>query len=118
MNEQRLSLDVSKRPATAQVVHLREGDANGTVLAVEILDGGAPADLDGCGATLAAKLPDGSLYEVDGTVLGSTASFEVDETGMAEGRTELAYIEITDTDIVCSTQAFTIVVEPMGRSAE
>ena len=118
MNEQRLKLDLSKRPATAQVIHLREGDANGTSLDVEILDNGVPADLQGCGATLAVKLPDGTLYEVDGTLSGSTVTFEVDETGMTEGRTDIAYVEITDTDMVCSTQAFTVIVEPMGRSAE
>jgi len=120
MNIQRIALDLSKRPATAQVVRIRQGDRNGTVLSVAITDNGQPLDLAGLDTELVAKLPDGALYLAEGEVSGSTAAFEIDEelAAASTGITELAYVEITDTDMVCSTQAFTIVVEPMGRSAE
>ena len=120
MNEQHITLDVSKQPATASVVHIRQGDKNGTVLAIDITDNGAPLDLAGLEATLVAKLPDGTLYEVDGTVSWNTATFEMDETDAAAaiGTTELAYVEITDTDMICSTQAFTLIAEPAGRSIQ
>jgi hypothetical protein len=120
MNEQHIALDVSKRPRTAHVVHIRQGDKNGTILAVAITDNGAPLDLTGLEATLVAKLPDGTLYEVDGEVSGNTATFEMDETEAAAaiGATGLAYVEITGTDTICSTQAFTIEILPAGRSLQ
>ena len=120
MNTQTMTLDVSKQPATAHTVHIRQGDMNGTVLAIDITDNGAPLDLTGLEATLVAKLPDGTLYEVDGEVSGNTAAFELDETEAAAaiGTTELAYVEITGTDTICSTQAFTLIVEPAGRSIQ
>ena len=118
MNEQRMALDVSKRPATAPVVRIRQGDRNGTVIDVAITDNGQPLDLTGLGATLAVKLPDGALYEVDGDVSGSIAAFEIDETEAAAaiGISELAYVEVTGTDMVCSTQAFTLEILPAARS--
>ena len=120
MNEQHIALDVSKRPATAQVVHIRQGDRNGTALAAAITDNGAPLDLTGLEAALVAKLPDGALYEADGEVSGDVATFEIDETEAAAaiGTTGLAYVEITGTDTICSTQAFTIEILPAGRSLQ
>ena len=75
MNEHRIALDVSKRPAAAPAAHIRKGDMNGTTLDVAITDSGAPLDLTDLEATLVAKLPDGTLYEVDGAVSGNTATF-------------------------------------------
>ena len=120
MNTQRITLDVSKRPAAAPVVRLRQGDENGTQLAARVTGNGQPLDLTGLDATLVAKLPDGSLYEVDGEVSGNTAVFEIDETEAAAsiGTTDLAYVEITGTDTICSTQAFTLEILPAGRSLE
>lgn len=120
MNEQRLSLDLSKRPATAQVVRIRQGDRSGTVLSVAITDNGQPLDLAGLDAELVAKLPDGALYLAEGEVSGSTAVFEIDEelAAASTGITELAYVEIEGTDTICSTQAFTLEILPAGRSME
>ena len=120
MNEQQLKLDLSKRPATAQVVHIRQGDMNGTVLAIEITDNGSPLDMASKGAQLVAKLPDGALYLTEGEVSGSTATFEIDEelAAASAGRTELAYVEISDAGTICSTQAFTLEILPAGRSME
>lgn len=120
MNTQTISLDISKRPDTAPVVRIRQGDENGTTLAVAIEDNGQPLDLTGLGATLVAKLPDGSLYESDGAVSGNVAEFGIDETEAAAalGITELAYVEIEGTDTICSTQAFTLVILPAGRSLQ
>lgn len=120
MNEQKITLDISKRPATAHVVRIRQGDKNGTVLDAAITDSGQPLDLTGLGATLVAKLPDGTLYEVDGEVSGSIAEFGIDEAEAAAalGKSDLAYVEIEGTGTICSTQAFTLEVLPAGRSLE
>lgn len=120
MNTQRISLDISKRPTTAQVIRIRQGDKNGTVLSAEIADNGQPLDLTGLDAQMIAKLPDGALYLTEGSVSGSTATFEIDEELAAAsiGITELAYIEIEGTDTICSTQAFTLEILPAGRSLE
>lgn len=119
MNTQHIALDLSKRPATAQVVRIRQGDRNGTVISVAITDNGQPLDLAGLGAQLIAKLPDGALYLAEGDVSGSTAAFEIDEelAAASTGITELAYVEIEGTDTICSTQAFTLEILPAGRSA-
>ena len=114
MNIQRITLDVSKRPAAAPVVRLRQGDENGTQIAVHVTDNGADADLDGLDATLLARLADGGLYLVEGEISGSTATFAIDETDLPAGNAELAYVELSGEDIVCSTQGFSLIVE--GRT--
>ena len=120
MNEQRMALDVSKRHPAAHIVRIRQGDENGTTLSVAIERNGQPLDMTGLEAALVAKLPDGTLYEVGGEVSGNIAEFGIDETeaAAAVGTAELAYVEITGADMVCSTQAFTLVILPAGRSLE
>ncbi len=111
MNTQRIQLDISKRPCIAPVVRLRQGDRNGTILAVDVTDNGEAADLSGLDATLLATLPDGSMYQAAGTVSGSTATFQIDETDMPSGTAKLAYVELSDDGATYSTQGFTLTIE-------
>ena len=118
MNTQTLSLDVSKHAAVRPVVVIRQGDKNGTVLEVSVFDNGSPLSLSNADVALCVLLPDEEHnYIVDGTAQGSTASFTVDETYAAEytGRTDIAYVEISEGGSVCSTQAFELVIEKGAR---
>lgn len=118
MNTQTIALDVSKRPRVAPVLYIRNGDMNATTLEAAMFDGGAPLDLTGYGVKLCIALPDGThSYEVAGTASDNEATFAIDETYAAAyvGRTALAYVEVIGNDMVCSTGAFTVIIEPGAR---
>lgn len=118
MNTQTIALDVSKRPKVAPVLHIRHGDKNATTLEAAMFDNGAPLDLAGYSVELCMALPDGeSSYEVTGTASGNEATFAIDETDAAAyvGRTALAYVEVIGNDTICSTGAFTVIIEPGAR---
>ena len=118
MNTQTINLDVSKQASVMPVVVIRQGDKNGTNLDVEVFDNGEQLDLTGYDVTLCVLLPDREHnYTVTGTGSGNTAAFTIDETyaGAYLGRTHIAYVEISDTDMTCSTQSFALQVEPTAR---
>jgi len=118
MNTQTMALDVSKRAAIMPVVVIRQGDKSGTKLEVSVYDNGEALDLTGCSAALCVLLPSGDdNYIVSGTVDDSTASFTIDETYAAEqvGVTNIAYVEITEGQTICSTQSFRLVIERGAR---
>lgn len=114
MNVQSMMLDVSKQPQISPVLYLGQGDKNGTTLEAAIYDGGIPLSLSGKGAVFALKSPNGqAYYEVSGTVSGNVATFAIDETYAASisGKSEVAYVEITEGDtVIASTNRFTVIV--------
>ena len=118
MNTQELRLDLSKQAAVRPIVAIRQGDRNGTKLDVEIYDNGTPLSLSNAAVALCVLLPgEEDSYIVSGTAQGSTASFTIDETYAAAytGRTDIAYVEVTIGESVCSTQAFELVIEKGAR---
>ena len=120
MNTQTINLDVSKQASVMPLVVIRQGDKNGTTLEVGVYDSGSPLTLTSYDVALCILLPDKEhSYTVDGTASGNTATFTIDETyaGAYLGRTHIAYVEISDTDITCSTQSFALQVEPTARTS-
>ena len=119
MNTQRIDLDVSKRAANQPTLTLRQGDKNGTTLAVGITDCGVAMELADYTVRLCMRLPDDEhYYSVDGVSSGNVASFLIDETYAAAypGSTEEAYVEVLDGDeVICSTHHFGVTVKPGAR---
>ena len=114
LQTQRIRLDMSKHLAPP-TVWLGQGDKNGTTLEVELTDGGEPFALSGKGVKWCMMLPHrGGSYVVDGTVSGNVATFQVDETYAAAvaGRTDVAYVQVTQGDTVaCSASRAMVVVK-------
>lgn len=112
---QEITLDVAKRAST-ETVYLGQGDANGTTLRVNVTDGGAPYSMTGKGARLCIQLPHrGGSYEVDGTVSGNVATFDIDETRAAavSGRSDILFVQVlSGTTVICSTARAKVVVRP------
>lgn len=117
MNTQSISLDVSKIPTDAPVIRLRSGDVDGLNLVVQVLDHGAALDISGYTASLLIRLQD-TAYEFAGTVDGSTAAFTVDSSDMPSGKTDIAYVPITDGSLVLSTGRFTVEVLESANGAD
>ena len=118
MNEHRIALDLVKEPSVAPVLYLGQGDKTGTTLVVAIYDCGDVPDLTGATAKFCMKVPrGGGYYEVAGTLDGNEATFLIDETYAASvsGRTEVAYVEITQDGKTMSTSRFPIVVLPSAE---
>lgn len=114
MNVHEINLDVSKQPAVTPVLHLGQGDRNGTTLAASVYDDGSPLPLSGKSVKFAMRSPNGqAYYEADGTVSGNVATFAIDETYAAaiHGTTDVAYVEVLEGEtVVCSTNRFRVVV--------
>lgn len=114
MNEQRISLDVSKDGPLA-CVRVGQGDVTGTTITAEIYDGGEEIDLSGMTAYLVALLPDRAHYYRGAcTVAGHAASCTVDEQELASipGYTDVAYFTLTKSGRTYSTQRFAIDILP------
>lgn len=113
MNEQIITLDVSKRPAPSQTVRVGQGDKHGTTIVARMYDNGAALDLTGRSAVFLMRLSDGIHYirDTNVTVSGNTATYVVDESHVAavSGNVEIAYFEIWEgTTVISSTQRFRI----------
>lgn len=114
MNVHEINLDVSKQPAVTPVLHLGQGDKNGTTLQASIYDDGVPLSLSGKSVRFAMRSPNGqAYYEVNGTVSGNVATFQINEeyaAGIA-GTTDVAYVEVLEgSTVVCSTNRFRVVI--------
>lgn len=110
-----MTLDLSKRSRIAPVLHIRQGDVTGTTLVATITDDHQPTSITGKPVTLCIGLPGhGGYYECYGTASGSTATFAIDETvaGSVAGRTDNAYVRVTDGESELSTESFTVIVLP------
>lgn len=103
MNEQRLTLDLSKRLSTKPTVYVGRGDLHGTTIVATVTESGIPLDMDGM--TVALKLP---LGDVPCTVDGEEVTCVLGESYVPHG-TEVAYFEIVDGDRRYSTSRFRIV---------
>ena len=115
MNTFNLRLDLDKGATPGQVVRLRQGDHDGTVIAATIYDHGAALSDTVTACAIVMKLPDGTHYYRKGaTWAGGTATVTIDERQAAGtvGRTLLAYFTLTVGTAQYSTGAFAVVVEP------
>ena len=114
MNEQTISLDISKHPAIAPVLYIRQGDKSGTLLHVEVYANDIAFALGSYGVKFCMRAPRGSgYYEVDGTKSGNVATFTIDETyaGNYAGTTDTAYVEILEGEnVIASTGNFRVVI--------
>ncbi len=110
MNEQRISLDLSKQ-GPGEIVTAGQGDSSGTTITAEIYDNGEAADLSGSTAWLVVLLPDRKHYYRDScSVSGSSVSCTVDEEKLCSvaGFTDEAYFTISKDGSTYSTERFAI----------
>lgn len=115
MNTYDLTLDLSKR-GPFQSVPIRQGDKNGTTIRATITDHGNAVSTSGLTARFVMRLPDNEhYYRETATLSGSTATVTIDEAqaASAAGRTDVAYFQLLQgTDVIASTESFTVVVLP------
>lgn len=115
MNTFDLTLDLSKR-GPFQSVPIRQGDKNGTIIRATITDHGVAVSMSGLTARFVMRLPDNEhYYRETATLSGSTATVTIDEAqaASAAGRTDVAYFQLLQgTDVIASTESFTVVVLP------
>lgn len=85
MNEQRVDLDLSKRPRPNQIVTMGQGDDGGTTIAAKILDNGAATTITNATAVFLMRMPDGRHYARDEncTVSGDTIIYVVNEDAVS-----------------------------------
>lgn len=117
---QTLTLDVSRRNASRHIVHLGEGDVNGTMLVVSVTEDGVPFGCDGYQPFLMIPLRDGSVYRKEGTAAGNVVTITVDESGLGNvnGRMPGAYVSLEGEDgTVTSTQRFDVLIAESRREA-
>ena len=117
MNNQTITLDLSKIPADMPTVYLREGDVNGLNLTVHVLDHGESFSLSSLDVTLMIRL-NFTAYEYEGETSGNAASFTVDSSDMQTGETDIAYVSITDGDYIASTGRFIVEVLPSADGGD
>ena len=113
MNVQEISLDVTKKPSTLQMVYLGQGDRGGTTLRCHVYDDGGALALGGMTAKLKMRKPKGAgYYTCQGSVSGNVATFAIDESSACTqaGTTDVAYVEITSGSARTSTNRFRVVV--------
>lgn len=115
MNTFDLTLDLGKR-GPFQSVPIRQGDKNGTIIRATITDHGVAVSTSGLTARFVMRLPDNEhYYRETATLSGSTATVTIDEAqaASAAGRTDVAYFQLLQgTDVIASTESFTVVVLP------
>lgn len=117
---QLLTLDVGRRNASRHVVHLGEGDVNGTTLVVTVTEGGTPFDCDEYTPYLMVPVRDGTVYRQEGTASGNTVTITVNESGLGNvsGKLPGAYVSLEAEDgTVTSTQRFDVCVIESWREA-
>lgn len=118
MAEFSLRLDTSKQPAIPQAVRARVGDAEGCVIAADIVRDGEPYDLTGLDVRFECLLPDGSAVRDSGvSVEGSRVTYSVPiEVVAARGLVKTAYFRVArGTASIDSTESFVIDVKPGVR---
>lgn len=113
MNEQHISLDISKPSGVSQVVCIGQGDKAGTTIVASIYDNGVAFPLSGKTAKFDMRLPGGAGYVRDSacTVSGNKITYVVDEKYCASvaGITDDAYFEVLQgTSVIASTQRFSV----------
>lgn len=110
MNEQHISLDVSKAPNVTQVVRIGQGDKGGTTIVASIYDNGIAMSMAGMTAKFCMRTPGNGYVEDESvTVSGSTLTYVVDEEHCAStaGYTDECYFQILQgTTIIASTSRF------------
>lgn len=113
MNTRRMTLDLSKQPASLPVLRIGANDRQAPTLVAEITDHGSAFALSGYTATFEMRKPKGGAYVVEGTTSGNAATFALD--GMEPG-SGLAYVALENEDTRLSTQRFRVeVLEGVNR---
>ena len=113
MNEQVITLDLSKAPARRQVVRLGQSDVQGTTIVAEFYDGGTRFNIGSLSCYFCMRVPGGKSYvrqRVQSTS-GNVASYTVDESVCCAvaGTTDDVYFELCQgSNTVYSTARFTV----------
>lgn len=115
MNSKSLTLDMCKRQTPGQTLFLGRGDLSRPIVEVTVTDHGIPFDLTGKTAVFEVRTPSGAFLSFEGSVSGSTATFELD--GMEPGQTDVAYVVIEDSTSRVSTERVRV-VSLEGRANE
>ena len=115
MNEQHITLDVSKAFVQNQHVTLGQGDKGGTTIVATVYDNGAQLDLSGMDAYFEMRLPGGAEFVEDARceTSGNVIRYVVDEEHVCHrhGVTSDAYFELRMGDeVIASTGRFTVTV--------
>ena len=118
MNTFNLKLDVDKsaKGLRNQVVRIRKGDLNGTVLVATLYDHGTKITTSGLTVDFVMLQPDREHYyraTATWSAANGTASVTLDESyaGSIAGDTDLAYFEIRQgTQVIASTENFRVSV--------
>lgn len=118
----RLYLDLSKEPGERQVVYVRQGEREATVIEAVILDHGEPADLSGMTPYFTMRHPGGALLEDEAAQAdGNVVTYVLPEQAAQEcGTVEVAYFAFMADEAVSAsthvtTQAFAMVSLPNAQ---
>lgn len=115
MNEQRVTLDISKKAMPGQIVRVGQGDESGTTIVAKVYDNGSACDLSDATAAFCMRMPDGKSYYWDDncTVSEDTITYVVDEDHICGvvGNADIAYFEIIIGSSKYSTSRFRVRVE-------
>ena len=116
---QKVTLDLTRKPAVPQVVHLGQGDKAATTLQATIMNDGEPFSLSNYTVRFCMMLPDQEhYYSVNGTKSGNVATFQIDETTAAgvEGETSVAYVEVlSGSTVIASTSRMSVHILKSAR---
>ena len=112
MNEQHVSLDVSKAPSVTKVVRVGQGDKSGTTIVASVYDNGTAFDMTGMTAKFLMRTPgNGYVEDAHVNVSGNTLTYVVDEEHCAAtaGVSDECYFQILQGEtVIASTARFTV----------
>lgn len=112
MNEQHVSLDISKSQGVTQMVRIGQGDKSGTTIVATVYDNGTAFDMTGMTAKFLMRTPGNGYVEDESvTVSGNTLAYVVDEEHCAAtaGVTDECYFQILQGEtVIASTARFTV----------
>lgn len=112
MNQQHVSLDISKSQGVTQMVRIGQGDKSGTTIVATVYDNGTAFDMTGMAAKFLMRTPGNAYVEDESvTVNGNTLTYVVDEEHCAStaGVTDECYFQILQGEtVIASTSRFSM----------
>ena len=112
MNEQHVSLDISKSQGVAKLVRIGQGDRSGTTIVATVYDNGTAFDMTGMAAKFLMRTPgNGYVEDAHVNVSGNTLTYVVDEEHCAAtaGVTDECYFQILQGEtVIASTARFSM----------
>lgn len=112
MNQQHVSLDISKSQGVTQMVRIGQGDKAGTTIVASVYDNGTAFDMTGMTAKFLMRTPgNGYVEDAHVNVSGNTLTYVVDEEHCAStaGVSDECYFQILQGEtVIASTARFTV----------